>query len=628
MLLATAVHSVSPRNIRVKQTPNVEADFCKYLPDGFYEYPYDCAAYISCIDSKANLQYCSSGKLFNNDLQICDTPDSVDCSAKPIPDPECLNVPNGAVFPLIEHCNAFMVCIDQQAVLQTCPDHYLFNPVILVCDDPNEVVCYSDHTTTPLTTTQIPKTTTEVYTKCVGEKPGTTFPYIEDCQQYILCLGDDQYYKANCPVNAWYDPKTGDCGRDVSKTACQEVETTTTAATTTTQIPQDRCVDQELGVSYPLATDCTKYILCLGDGESMIVDCIYNAWFDPTTGNCEQNVSPTACQESVSTTTTTATTTAETTTLKPSTTTDQPDPQICAGVPNGQYVNYPDNCRKYIICVEPVPIAFHCTKGYFFSAALQQCVDWAESDCDSIGTTAAPLPPTPAPDTCINGEGNTYPFTENCQWFVRCINDKVYMMGVCGIGEYYDPISGECGGTVAPDACLQSYNPITTTTTALPESTTKITTTTTPTLQPDPSDPCAGVEDGVLVPYPNDCTKFIQCYYQNPLILNCAEGQEFSPLLKRCMAAWYANCTMTATTTRPFTTTTKLPVTTTTESNQSPNDICVGKPEGSLVPYPHNCSKYIVCQEPIAVGYDCPAELEFNVIMMTCTDAQLANCIP
>lgn len=542
-----------------------------------------------------------------------------------------------------------MVCIELQAVLQTCPDHYLFNPVILVCDDPNEVVCYSDQTTTtPLTTTQNPKTTTEAFTKCVGEKSGTTFPYIEDCQQYILCLGDDQYYKASCPVNAWYDPKTGDCGRDVSKTACQEVETTTTVATTITQSPQDRCVDQELGVSYPIVTDCTKYMLCLGDGESVIVDCIYNAWFDPATGNCEQNVSPTACQESVITTTTTApqttagtTTTAPntagTTTLKPSTTTDQPDSKICAGVPKGQYVNYPDNCRKYIICVEPVPIAFHCIQGYFFSAALQQCVDWAQSDCESIGTTMMPLPPTPAPDTCINGKGNTLPFTENCQWFIRCINDKVYMMGVCGIGEYYDPISGECGGTVAPDACLQSYDPsaTTTTTTALltttmtTMTTTVSTTTTTPTSQPDPFDPCAGVEEGVLVPYPNDCTKFLQCYSPNPLIFNCAEGQEFSPSLKRCMAPWYANCTMTATTAKPLTSTTKLPVTitTTTESNQSPNDICEGKPEGSLVPYPHNCSKYIVCQEPIAVGYDCPDEQEFNVVVMSCTDAQLANCI-
>ncbi|EDV97900.1 GH17130 [Drosophila grimshawi] len=620
------------------------------MPTGYYEYPYDCAAYISCNDSQTELRYCAPGKLFNEDLQICDTPEAVNCSESEYPD-DCVDQANGAVLPSLEHCDQFIVCINHQVVLHTCPEHYLFNPNLLVCDEPDEAWCYAEQstemttttntattTTTATTTNTAPKVTSEDNNPCQDQDLGASFPYAEDCQQYILCLGNDQSVQAKCPFNSWYDPATGNCGPAVPPTACQETTTTSTTPKTTPS-PSDLCAGQELGVSYPFVSNCQRYILCLGNGDSVIANCIYNAWYDPATGDCGQDVSPTACQESLQTTTTESTTqsttqsstqstsqsTTQSTTIEPTTTEKPISSDICAGKVQGEYVNYPDNCSKYIVCAEPVPVAFYCTYGYYFSEALQQCVDWEQSDCEATSSTVLPPgdQPTPSPGTCKNGKDITFPYPGNCQWYFRCVNDNVFMLSVCNSGEYYDPWSGECGANVPPNACLEDY---TTSTLDLDTTTTEMITLPTPTTTPQPH-PCEGVTEGKLVPYPNDCTKFIECTSAGPVAYDCVVGQEFSAILERCMAPWVANCSF-ATTITIATPTTTTQVAATTESNQSTDDdFCEGKADGSLIPYPNNCTKYIVCQEPIAVAYVCPGNEQFSPTHLLCMDAQAANCI-
>ncbi|XP_034483159.1 uncharacterized protein LOC117788484 [Drosophila innubila] len=392
-----------------------------------------------------------------------------------------------------------------------------------------------------------------------------------NCHQYILCLGNDKSVIVNCPVNAWYDPKSGNCGPDVSSTACLEYQITSTTSTSSPN-PDELCLGQELGVSYPLMTDCKKYIVCLGNGEAAIVNCIFNAWYDPLTGDCGPNVSPTAC---MGTTTTVAPTTMKTTsaistttTQSTTSTTDPPiSPDVCGGLINGEYVAYPDNCSKYIVCVEPIPIAFYCTPGYYFNEELQVCVDWAQSDCPAVLPPEYTTPGYTAPSICENNNDGTLPYPENCRWFIKCINDVVSMMGVCNNEEYYDPSIGNCSASASPDACLQNYSTSTTsddggrstTTTTLQPTTTSTTiakstsTTTTTTTTPAPSpDPCEDVPVGKLVPYPYDCTKFIKCERPTPVVYDCVKGQEFSAKLERCMAPWVANCTITGRIMKPL----------------------------------------------------------------------------
>ncbi|XP_060651487.1 mucin-2 [Drosophila nasuta] len=466
----------------------------------------------------------------------------------------------------------------------------VFNRKLQICDTPESVECNARPSVLKANRETNP---------CLNQTQGVSFPSEIDCNQYILCLGNDLSYIANCPVGSWYDPKNGNCGPNVSPTACLESQTTSTTSTTTLS-PNELCVDEEIGVSYPYPPDCQKYVVCLGNDQGAIVNCIYNTWFDPLTSNCGPNVSPTACTEDINTATSPTSTTEQTSTLSPSTvqsttttttTTELPLPEdICGGLKNGEYVSYPDNCSKYVVCVEPIPYAFYCTPGYYFSENLQQCVDWELSDCPATQTPEYTTPGSTTPSICENSNGGTLPYPDNCAWFIQCINDNVYMMGVCNSAEYYDPATGNCSASASPDACREynstttlttpttvppttttetqttvspttiSQAPTTDTPTTITESTTPTTTitttlsTTTSTTIPTttsttttttsaPIDPCADVPVGKLVPYPYDCTKFVRCDYPNPVILDCVVGQEFSAQLERCMAPWIANCT-------------------------------------------------------------------------------------
>ncbi|XP_017860669.1 PREDICTED: mucin-5AC [Drosophila arizonae] len=721
----------------------IDEDYCYDLGNGFYEYPYNCSAYITCRNGCTNMAYCIPDKLFNPLWHICDTPNSVDCRPKPYPttttaattstttttggntgdtsssssgaetsttpvpteassttiatttpalpadvNPNmCKDRPDDFLFPYAADCSKYLQCRDHQVIVGQCAPTLLFNPVLLICDSAEDVDCEGDRTTTPVTST-------------TTEAPTTT-------------------------------------------TSSTTTETTTPA---TTPGPAELCATEPLGTSYPYEQNCEYYILCMGDGEFYIARCISNTYFDPKTGECGPNVSPTACREQDATTTTTtaATTTTTTTTTKTTTeavstistpttsvaTTPQPPGGICGNKDEGEMIAYPNDCSKYIVCVSPIPVGFYCTPGSYFSAQQQQCVSWEDSDCDKemattpgSGHTQAPLEPT----MCTNSTRDTFPYPENCQWFIRCVNDYIYMMDVCNCGEYYDPISGKCGADVPSDACRWDYTSTTaaTTTETTPEPTPPVT------RPPPQKGPCDGAADGELVPYPNDCSKYIKCDRPIAAAYDCADGDEFSPEQRKCMEASLANCSVgttpswpgsttasdqttestespvsstttetsttseTSSTTEPLTTTeistttepqttTEPPSTpspsTTTESSTTPSTstttetlttpesstaseisptteppttatsssstapesttteqtttpapsggICGNKPNGSLVPYPNNCEKYIVCQEPIPIGYDCPEGLEFSPTELQCMDPELANCRP
>lgn len=716
----TAVHSQECPTI-----PDVKSSFCDSLPSGCYKYPYDCHAYVSCNDSCADLEYCPGEKLFNGDLRICDTPEAVECTPLPYPtspttespleDP-CFGKDNQTLLPSDDDCSEFILCVNGKSEIYRCPGDLLFNPNLGICDFDDDVWCDNNRTTPGWE--ESTASTEEIFTKCVGQSMGTSFPITSNCQQYYYCLGNNSYVTLPCPANNWYNPISGNCGPDISPEACREVLTTpmpttslaTTVATTstvaekinpcedqdvgtsfpveadcqqylvclgngksataqcpsnswfdpssadcgpnvsptaclaaftttteipvetTTESPDDVCANQELGVSFPLPSNCQQYILCMGNGKSAVASCIYNSWYDPQTGICGPDVSPTACQE---TGTTTASSTSKSTpasdttdsstsytTVEPDTTTNPPDISgICYGQGENQYVSYPDDCSKYVICASPVPIAFYCPENLFFNQALQKCVEWDLSDCP---TTVSPGFTQPPPETsiCSNKTATNLPYQENCEWFIRCIDDSSYMMGICQSGEYFDPLKGECDGDVSPDACREDFASTTATTESTTTGTTESTTLSTPSSEVDP---CEGQPIGKLVPYPNDCTKFIMCIQPKPMVYDCVAGQEFSATLERCMAPWYANCSI------PLTTTTHSPPTTTTTlatPSPTPDSFCFGQLEGALVPYPRNCSKYIVCAVPIPVGYACPGDEEFSPVELTCMDAEKAECNP
>ncbi|XP_063710069.1 uncharacterized protein LOC134838461 [Culicoides brevitarsis] len=60
-------------------------------------------------------------------------------------------------------------------------------------------------------------------------------------------------------------------------------------------------------------------------------------------------------------------------------------------------------------------------------------------------------------------------------------------------------------------------------------------------------------------------------------------------------------------------------------SNKDEN-LCVGKPDGTLLPHPENCSKFLNCNNGISFAGDCPADLYFNPVSSQCDYKENVSC--
>uniref|UniRef100_A0A1I8NW68 Chitin-binding type-2 domain-containing protein n=1 Tax=Stomoxys calcitrans TaxID=35570 RepID=A0A1I8NW68_STOCA len=717
----------------------IENNFCENVPDGsLLPYPYNCTLFIECLGECPYLDSCGPNKAFNAHLGICDEAYDIDCKEIPFPTPGtptpstttpvstetepqptststdhpftttlppevnpnmCAGQSDYTVYPYEGNCGEYLVCMNEKVELRQCPNGWLFNPELMMCDEAGEEVCY----TGPGTTTTVVPSTPGIYESCMGQPKGTTFPDPQECTSYYYCLDDGHFYILRCPANNFYDPYTGNCGPEVSPTACQQPITTASTTPATTLSPAEKCVNEELGTTFPYEKNCQQYIMCTANGGFVILNCPGNNYYYPDSGTCGPSSDPYICLGGTTTTTvaTTSTTQISTTTTKQTTTTTSsptmapPENGICGNYTNGELIEYPDNCLKYISCVRPIPIGFFCPNNLYFDVEQQACVAQPPhggcSEMPSNGTTLAP--PTNICQGQEAGVSQTYP--GDCQMYYECLGDGNYMLQVCIEGEYFDPLQGSCSSEVGVDYCKHDF-----------DTTTPSTTTTSTTSRPV-GGICYQKPDGYKVPYPDDCIKYIVCATPIPTAYYCPSGLQFSTSAQECVEPIDSDCGVISTTTEqtspsptmpwnectglpdftllPYeencamfivciknlvhfaycdtgeyfdvalgtcsktansnsciydnstTTTTELPITTTTKSTTITTTIatttrdpnlgpCDGMPDGTKVPYPDNCNKYIVCQNPISVGYDCPAGTEFSAEKLECVAPELANC--
>ncbi|KAM7358142.1 uncharacterized protein ACRADG_003199 [Cochliomyia hominivorax] len=669
--------------------PFISSDICSDDTQGIYQpYPYNCTAYIKCKGVEPCLEYCENGKIFNTFLGICD--EDIECVEIPLPPPTtttelpittttalpsdvnsnvCRGKEDYTIYPYEKDCSQYLICVEGEVKVENCPQGWLFNAELLLCDKATEEVCYKGPTTT--STTEEPSTTTKepIFDLCLNQPAGKTFPYKENCELYYYCRGDGQYFIISCPAGNYYDPYTGNCGPSVLPTACTETLTTSPAPTLS---PAQKCGNEAAGVTYPYEEDCSQYIYCMGNGKYVIMNCPYNNYYFPSSGDCGPSDNVNICREPTTTTTTTE--------IAITTTTSKPVLGVCGNYSSGQLIPYPDNCQKYISCVRPIPIGFYCNNDWYFNDLEQTCVPDAEGTCTGLPSNQTSTAATPL-DICLGlKEGDWQIYPDNCQFYYECLGDGYYMLKICSQGEYFDPLIGQCSAKVGSDYCKQNFE------TTLPPAFT--------TPKPKPQGICANQSLGEKVPYPENCSKYIICESPIPVGVNCAQGLEFSTAAQECVVSSESDCGLLTTTMPPVTkplnqctnrpdftllpyeqncgmfivclhdlehwaycpqgeyfdllegqciktdnedachvnstttptttTTTEAPITTTTpDPNLGP---CYNKPNGTKIPYPNNCTKYIECQYPLNVGYDCPAGLEFSVHYDECVLPELADC--
>ena len=130
---------------------------CRGKPDKtFVSDPDSCTNWFRCENTFGVIGSCPPGFYFEPVMQVCDYPENVDCHLGN-PDPMCLNASPTDFFPVPGNCVNFFRCDDRGVLIEgSCPDGFKFNPFNSICDHPENVLC--DNNGGSITTTSKPPT--------------------------------------------------------------------------------------------------------------------------------------------------------------------------------------------------------------------------------------------------------------------------------------------------------------------------------------------------------------------------------------------------------------------------------------------------------------------------------------
>ncbi|XP_063917514.1 probable chitinase 10 isoform X3 [Zophobas morio] len=116
-----------------------------------------------------------------------------------------------------------------------------------------------------------------------------------------------------------------------------------------------------------------------------------------------------------------------------------------------------------------------------------------------------------------------------------------------------------------------------------------------------------------LLPDLTDCTKYVECYGGYSYSMSCRDGLWFSADQKTCVPPEESGCI--ASTTVPSTS--KLP-------DHDPR--CIGN-QGSLVPHPQSCDKFLECHQSRTFERTCPSGLHFAGDNGRCVSPKISTCV-
>ena len=542
-------------------------------------------ALIRMSDSCALLEICAESRSFVSDVPASTTSKPVTTKAPATtrgPSPFDCPTSNG-LFPNPKDCHTFYQCSNGNAYLMDCPSNLEFNPVLQVCDWPENAGCSVKPTQKPT-----PKPTTPTPSGFDCPTSNGLFPNPKDCHTFYHCSNGYAYLK-DCPANLEFNPVLLVCDWP-EKAGCNGKTTIPPPTTkpTTTRAPSDFDCPTSSGL-FPNPKDCHTFYHC-SNGYAYLKDCPANLEFNPVLLVCDWPEKA-GCNGK---TTTPPPTTKPTTTRSPS---DFDCPTSSGLFPN------PKDCHTFYHCSNGYAYLKDCPANLEFNPVLLVC-DWPEkAGCN--GKTTIPPPTTkptttrsPSPFDCPTSNG-LFPNPKDCHTFYHCSNGYAYLKD-CPANLEFNPVLLVCDW---PEKA--GCNGKTTT----PPPTTK------PTTTRSPSDFDCPTSNG-LFPNPKDCHTFYHCSNGYAYLKDCPANLEFNPVLLVCDWPEKAGCngktTIPPPTTKP-----------TTTRSPSPFDCPTSN---GLFPNPKDCHTFYHCSNGYAYLKDCPANLEFNPVLLVCDWPENAGC--
>ena len=250
-----------------------------------------------------------------------------------------------------------------------------------------------------------------------------------------------------------------------------------------------------------------------------------NTYYNPETGECENDISPTACQGDTTTTsqlppTTETTTTSTTTTIRPQ--------GPCQNEPNGYVFANIANCGQYYMCLKDKPILCECSTNTYFDPYAKECnPEASETTCKEALTTTSPatnetttegIATTVTTNKPINPEETTnQPQTTTSETTETNTNSTTTESITT---------SKTTDGTINTTTTEATSA---TTTTNNPPSSAEIPTTTPAIPEPEPENGniCCGQKSNTYLPYPGESSKYVICKYPVPEVHTCPIGMGY-----------------------------------------------------------------------------------------------------
>lgn len=547
---------------------------CIGQPDGkFLADSTNCGQYYICLNDEATQQACDSGSFFNTTLGGCtEDQDNTNCWVN-----FCIGKENGLQIADKENCDAYYVCLNNEAVKQECPEGSYFNGEGCV---PGE--CPDDSTTT----------TTTPATGCDcsdGSKNGQLVADKDNCRKYFVCdngvliPGDclkgnyfnstlevcqadtenicpdssapdcdcdgqliedtencNKYYvckngewqSETCPSGEYFDTTCGNCAPDTENVCpqCDDSDNGGNGEGSTTEKPDEsdesyECIQSDKPYK---ADNCWTYYACIS-GKWQKESCAADSYFDASLAICRQDESNSNCPENRSSK-------KNKKRSRRSVEQEEQNPEtVCC---EGTMQSHPTECAKYLICANQTLVEGDCGQGNLFSSSQGVCVPDIDETCWLCRTRP---------------NGYQVPDPNDCTAYFTCSNGLA-IANKCSSGEWYNgeeceiDVSARC---INPCSCVTTGNvaphPICTKYFECADGVAQKVVTC-PTGQgfdaatgvcsssvDCPAIQCATAESGVAYPVVGDTTKFYVCLDQVPHIESCPENKEFSAEWSICL---------------------------------------------------------------------------------------------
>ncbi|XP_052892609.1 uncharacterized protein LOC128300545 [Anopheles moucheti] len=223
----------------------------------------------------------------------------------------------------------------------------------------------------------------------------------------------------------------------------------------------------------------------------------------------------------------------------------------------------PTLCHVFVVCLFGQPMVNECVEGFVYDSSLlscipgdrEQCVDSSEPNWRQICTDVS------------------YAFLadpKSCWNFVFCSYGTVNHL-TCPVGEIWSQRDGSCLPGNRKTCELQEV-----------------------------IETCQDRSDGVL-PHPHDCSRYLECSRGVTTVVDCMHGEVFDNVFGKCVVGNTKTC-------RPH------------------EDICNHQRDGEAIKHPNECGLFVKCEKGTAVLSECPAGEIFNNYAKNCAPGDAYTC--